>query len=65
MDKSKKFDPDGRIKVKSVDGSIIETYGTVSYMTNNYFMQLNVSKFGLLALPPTPSLASRTKGGDV
>jgi hypothetical protein len=29
LDKSKKFDPDGRIKVKSVDGSIIETYGTV------------------------------------
>ena len=41
------------------------THRAVSYMTNNYFIQLNVSKFGLLALPPTPSLASRTKGGDV
>ena len=29
LDKSKKFDPDGKIKVKGVDGSIIETYGTV------------------------------------
>jgi hypothetical protein len=29
LDKSKSFDPDGRVKVKSVDGTIIETFGTV------------------------------------
>jgi transposase InsO family protein len=29
LDKSKLFDPDGRVKVKSVDGTIIETFGTV------------------------------------
>ena len=29
LEKTKKFDPDGRVKVKSVDGSEIETFGTV------------------------------------
>jgi hypothetical protein len=29
LDRSKKFHPDSRIRVKSVDGSIIETFGTV------------------------------------
>ena len=29
LDKNRKFDRDGRVKVKSVDGSIIENFGTV------------------------------------
>ena len=29
LDKTRKFDPDCRVKVKSVDVSIIETFGTV------------------------------------
>jgi len=29
-----KFNPDGRVKVKSVDGSIIETFGTVQTVVN-------------------------------
>jgi hypothetical protein len=27
LDKTRKFDPDGRVKMKSVDGSIIEILG--------------------------------------
>ena len=34
LDKTKKFDPDGRVKVKSVDGSIIEISGTVQSVVN-------------------------------
>jgi hypothetical protein len=34
LDKSKKFDPDGRVKVKSVNGSIIETFGTAKTVVN-------------------------------
>ncbi len=29
LDKTRTFDPDGKVRVKSVDGSIIETLGTV------------------------------------
>lgn len=29
LDKNRRFDPEGKIKVKGVDESIIETYGTV------------------------------------
>jgi len=34
LDKTRKFDPDGTVKVKSVDGSIIETFGTVQTVIN-------------------------------
>jgi len=29
LDKTRELDPDGRVKVKSVDGPIIETFGTI------------------------------------
>lgn len=29
LDKTRKFDPGGRVKVKSVNGSITETFGSV------------------------------------
>jgi hypothetical protein len=34
LDNTRKFDPDGRVKVKTVDGSIIETLGTVRTVVN-------------------------------
>jgi hypothetical protein len=34
LDKTRKFDPDSRVKVKTVDGSIIETLGTVRTVVN-------------------------------
>jgi len=40
MDKTKKFDPDGRIKVKSVDGSVIETFGTVQTVVSVDSLQI-------------------------
>jgi len=40
LDKDKTFDPDGKIKVKDVDGSVIETYGTVKTVVNGDFLKI-------------------------
>jgi len=40
LDKTKKFDPDGRVKVKSVDGSVIETFGTVQTVVSVDSLQI-------------------------
>jgi hypothetical protein len=34
LDNTREFDPDGKIKVKSVDGSITETFRTVKTIVN-------------------------------
>jgi hypothetical protein len=40
LDKTRKFDPDGRVRVKSVDGSIIETFGAVQTIANVYSLKI-------------------------
>jgi hypothetical protein len=40
LDKNKTFDPDSKIKVKVVDGSVIETYGTVKTVVNADFLKI-------------------------
>jgi hypothetical protein len=40
LDKTRKFDPDGRVKVKSVDGSIIGTYGIVQTVVNVDYLKI-------------------------
>ena len=41
LDKDKTFDPDGKIKVKGVDGSVIETYGTVKTVVNGDSLKIS------------------------
>jgi transposase InsO family protein len=40
LDKNRTFDPDGKIKVKGVGGSVIETYGTVKTVVNADFLKI-------------------------
>jgi hypothetical protein len=40
LDKTKKFDPGGRVKVKGVDGSVIETFGTVQTVVSVDSLQI-------------------------
>jgi hypothetical protein len=40
LDKDKTYDPAGKIKVKGVDGSVIETYGTVKTVVNADFLKI-------------------------
>jgi len=40
LDNTRKFDPDGRVKMKSVDGSIIETFGTVQTVVNMDYLKI-------------------------
>ena len=40
LDKTKTFDPDGKVRVKSVDGSIIETLGAVNTVVKADFLEI-------------------------
>jgi hypothetical protein len=40
LDKPRKFDPDARVKVKTIDGPIIETVVTVRTTVNAYFLKI-------------------------
>ena len=40
LDKTKKFDPDGRVRIKSVDGTVTETFGTVQTVVNVDSLQI-------------------------
>jgi hypothetical protein len=40
LDKDKTFDPNSKIKMKGVDGSVIETYRTVKTVMNADFLKI-------------------------
>ena len=40
LDKTRKYDPDGKVKVKGVDRSIIETLGTVRTVVKADFLKI-------------------------